>query len=81
MIHANPGNINISAVSEVDIETLPDHFNVMLNLSSMVPEFSHKFSRIAEIVENEETAKVLARQRFKFYKDQGFELKTHSIEL
>jgi len=46
-----------------------------------VPIFNHHFSRIAEIVEQDEQSKTAARVRFKRYQTEGFEIKTHQIEL
>ena len=79
--NSTPSKINISPIKEVTLEALSDDFNVLINLSNTVPDFSDQFTRIAEIVESDESAKALARQRFKLYKKQGFELNTHTIEL
>ncbi len=73
-------NINISPITEVEIESEAD-FDVLINLSNTMPIFSRYFSRIAEIVEFDESVKALARQRYKTYQENGFELDTHQIEL
>ena len=65
----------------VDADVLEQDFDVLINLSDQVPLFNHHFSRIAEIVEQNDDAKASARARYKGYKDEGFELKTHDIEL
>ena len=56
-------------------------FEVLINLSQAIPSFCHHFDRIAEVVEADEDSKVRARQRFKQYKEEGYEIKTHNIEL
>lgn len=55
--------------------------DVLINLSSEVPVFNHSFTRVAEIVEQDEGAKTAARMRYKSYQTEGFEIKTHEIEL
>lgn len=67
--------------SLVSIEVLEQDFDVLINVSDQIPVFNHHFERIAEIVEPNENAKAGARTRFKQYKNEGFELKTHNIEL
>lgn len=56
----------------------PAHLNdVLINLTADVPAFFSGFERTIEIVtpHNKEPA----RQRYKFYADRGYELKTHKI--
>lgn len=60
---------------------LQRNYDVLINLSAKVPEFSHHFSRIAEIVDADDDAKAAARKRYKAYQAEGFEMKTHNIEL
>lgn len=43
------------------------------------PAFFASFSRCLEIVAGEEPVKQAARQRYKFYRDRGYALETHSI--
>jgi len=73
--------IHIAESKLVDNDVLDQQYSVMINLTEAVPLFNHHFSRIAEIVEQDDTAKQQGRQRFKDYKTEGFELKTHQIEL
>ncbi len=67
--------------NSVNAEVLDQDFHVLINLTDQVPLFNHHFTRIAEIVEQNDDAKAVARSRYKRYKDEGFELKTHEIEL
>lgn len=73
--------IAIGGQNLVSPEVLENDYEVLINLSSKVPVFSHNISRIAEIVEASDESKALARQRYKHYQTEGFELKTHKIEL
>ena len=65
----------------VSAQVLDLDFDVLINLSDQVPVFNHHFTRIAEIVEQNADAKAVARTRYKRYQSEGFELKTHDIEL
>ena len=73
--------IQITEVAAVTANHLQGGFEVLLNLSGKVPVFSHHFDRVAEIVEADELSKTAARIRFKDYQREGFELKTHNLEL
>ena len=54
--------------------------DVMINLASSIPDFFSRFARVAEIVSGDESQRSEARQRFKFYRDRGYELNTHKIK-
>ncbi len=59
---------------------MPDpHDGLLINLSGAVPGFFSQFQRVAEIVSGEESDKALARERFRFYRDRGYELETHNL--
>ena len=72
---------HIAKASEVSSEMLDKQYDVLISLTSEVQAFSHRFSRIAEIIESEESSKAAGRDRFRHYKTEGFELKTHNLEL
>ncbi len=57
-----------------DIET-----EVLINLSQTVPLFFSRFQRVAEVVDNVEANKLPARDRFRFYRDRGYALKSHNL--
>jgi len=58
----------------------PDtHSDVLLNLAKEVPTFFSRFQRVTEIVGQENEQKQLARQRYKFYRDRGYQVVTHKI--
>ena len=73
--------IIIAEASAIDVQTLENDYEVLVNLADDIPVFCHHFTRIAEIVEHQEQAKINGRARYKGYKEQGFELKTHPMEL
>lgn len=56
-------------------EALPHH-DVLINLQSAHPPFFSRFTRLIEIVGQEEQDKVEARKRYKFYRDRGYEMRS-----
>jgi len=61
-------------------EHFPNHSQVMINLNNKVPEFANKFNRIIEIVESNEEKKEIARQRYRQYKKNDYEIHNHKID-
>lgn len=59
-------------------QVAPD-MTVLINLTQEVPEFFFQYQRVAEIVANEEEAKILGRKRYSFYRDKQWEMRTHQI--
>lgn len=55
------------------------HDEVLLNLSPGYPPFFSRFKRLIEIVGNEEEDKAAARERFRFYRDRGYEIRRHDM--
>lgn len=62
--------------------TAPQGFHdVLLNLSPTVPTFHTRFRRIIEVVLNDEASKTISRQHYRAYRNQNFQLHTHSIDV
>ena len=62
-----------------DSLTSLDAHHQLLNLSDMVPlEFS-RFDKVVEIVSQTGSDKLPARERFKFYRERGYELHNQNI--
>ncbi len=80
-IETAKSDIQIGAHLEVTTSVLSNDYDVLINLGNDVPLFSHHFERIAEIIEADDQSKSAARSRYKHYQTEGFELKTHTIEL
>ncbi len=51
-----------------------NHFDVLLNLDRQPPSQLDQFERIIEIADNSEEDKLAARERYRFYKEAGFEI-------
>ncbi len=57
----------------------PIHDDVLLNLCPTHPPFFSRFQRLIEIVGLEEEDKAAARERFRFYRDRGYEIHRHDM--
>ncbi|OUS24850.1 hypothetical protein A9Q99_23230 [Gammaproteobacteria bacterium 45_16_T64] len=57
------------------------HGNVMINLSGNVPNFFSRFERVAEIVPGNKEMRTKSRENFRFYKERGYPLHTHNIQI
>ena len=53
------------------------HSDVLINLASDVPLFFSRFERVTEIIGQQD--KAAGRERFRFYRDRGYPLKSHPI--
>jgi DNA polymerase III subunit chi len=49
--------------------------DLLINLQDKQPLFFSRFKQLVEIVGLDETEKINARERFKFYRDRGYEIK------
>ena len=54
--------------------------NILINLSHEVPAFFEQFSRVLVIVENEPEKQALAREHYRAYRAQGYDITTHKLQ-
>lgn len=57
----------------------PPHDEVLLNLRAEWPQFFGRFQRLVEIVSLDAEDRTRARQRYRFYCDRGYEIRTHDL--
>jgi DNA polymerase III subunit chi len=57
----------------------PPHDEVLVNLGGERPVFFSRFQRLVEIVSIEDGDRANARARFRFYRDRGYEIRTHDL--
>ena len=57
----------------------PPHDQVLLNLRSERPPFFSRFQRLIEIVSRDEEDRERARERYRFYRDRGYEIRNHDL--
>ncbi len=55
------------------------HSDLLINLALAVPPFFSRFQRVAEVVGAEDENKSAGRERFRYYRDRGYELQTHQV--
>lgn len=54
-------------------------WDLLINLARDVPGFFSRFRRVAELVGSDEENKSAGRERFRYYRDRGYELRTHHV--
>jgi DNA polymerase-3 subunit chi len=52
---------------------------VLLNLHTQPPPFFARFERLAEIVASGDEAAAAARLRWRYYKERGYEMRSHDL--
>jgi len=52
---------------------------VLINLNGLPPPFFSRFERMAEIVSLDEADVASGRERWKFYKARGYEIRSHNL--
>jgi DNA polymerase-3 subunit chi len=79
--HCRAGDA-LAPVTPVIVDHDPNqapHDDVLLNLRSERPAFFSRFHRLIEIVGPEEEDRLAARERYRFYRDRGYEIRTHDL--
>jgi len=57
----------------------PPHDEVLVNLRAEWPPFFSRFRRLVEIVSLEDGDREQARERFRYYRDRGYEIRSHDL--
>jgi len=55
------------------------HDEVLVNLARAAPRSFTRFQRLVEIVSRDEDDRQAARERYRFYRDRGYAIGTHSL--
>lgn len=61
-------------------DTPGEHRDLLINLGADVPGFVGQFERVAEIVVEAPAIRQAARERFRFYREQGYALQDHRLQ-
>ena len=72
----------LAPVTPVIVDHVADplvHDQVLVNLCDETPAFFSRFQRLVEIVSTEDADREAARARFRFYRDRGYEIRTHQL--
>lgn len=59
---------------------IPDSREILINLGAQIPEFAGSFSRVMEIVVTDEDSRRESRDRYRRYREMGFEIHSHELE-
>jgi DNA polymerase III subunit chi len=54
-------------------------WDVLINLGAEVPEYFSRYARVAEVVDANPTRRDQSRERYRFYRDRGYQLNTHQL--
>lgn len=57
----------------------PIECNVLVNLAPKTPRFFAHFERVAEVVNQDPAIRSAGRERYRFYRDRGYELHHHEV--
>jgi len=55
------------------------HEQLLINLHAQCPAVFSRFERVIEIVTTDESDRVAARERYRFYRDRGYEIRSHDM--
>ena len=55
------------------------HDDVLVNLRNEWPPFFSRFQRLIEVVSVDENDRLAARERYSFYRDRGYPIKSHNL--
>lgn len=56
-----------------------ERWDLLINLCPDVPEYFSRYARLAEIVDGDADRRARGRERYKYYRDRGYSLKTHQV--
>lgn len=56
------------------------HMDVLINLDMEVPRFFGRFERVAELVDQRPEQLARSRERYRFYRERGYELNSHQLK-
>ena len=77
-----PASDRLAPVTPIILDSAPvefPHDEVLVNLRPEIPPFFSRFRRLIEIVSAEEDDARQARERFRYYRDRGYELHNHDM--
>ena len=72
----------LAPVTPVIVDHVTDplaHEDVLINLCDETPSCFSRFHRLVEIVGLDDDDRAKARERFRFYRDRGYDIKTHKL--
>ena len=55
-------------------------WDVLINLAHEVPEFFSRYQRVAEVIDEQPERRSQGRDRYRFYKERGYQIHTHNMQ-
>ena len=92
--HINLANSNLEKISQLkdsypvvifsldagDFSNITETYRqFLINLTNTSPEHYDRFTRLAEMIDNDTQSKELARQRYRHYREQGYRLNQYDL--
>lgn len=56
------------------------HIDVLINLGTEIPPFFSRFERVAELVDQRPELLEQSRERFRFYRERGYDPNSHQLK-
>lgn len=79
--HLHDENDELPSPIQIGYQEKPQHHqDVLINLHRDVPEFYQQFTHVIEIIFADPVMQQLARERYRYYRDQGCEINTHKLK-
>ncbi len=72
----------LAAVTPIIVDHVAEpivHEQILVNLRGEAPPHFSRFERLMEIVGTDAQDRELARSRFRFYRDRGYDIRTHDL--
>ena len=60
-------------------EPVGTRWDLLINLAADVPDFFSRYERVAEIVDGNAERRAQSRERYRFYRDRGYQLNSHQV--
>ena len=79
-IHDDAQLINVTPVILSERIQSDDHFDVLLNLHHQHPPSFNQFKRLIEIAGVSHEDKLAARERYRYYKNAGYEIQHYDLD-
>ncbi len=79
--HCRVGNA-LAGQTPIWVDHVDDHPGpavVLINLQPMPPSFFSRFERVAEIVGLDDADVAAGRNRYRYYRERGYELRSHNL--
>ena len=74
------GHTNELPTTHTDVlASVQPNATMLINMAGDVPLFFSHFERVAEIIDQSPEQKQIGRERYRFYRDRGYELQSHNI--